>query len=155
MAVSTRNTILEFSSSLRWTVTLNAKWSDLCEILENHIFVGIVDLNRTLSLLQHSTKLYLVNHGALAYVLRFFGLTTVVNTYSYHHREELFYQLGLRQFGDYSRLKLEPPPPLKTLIKLAVDAEEGTKNSRLSKAQIVDVRLVLSFFLQNNTPIFV
>jgi hypothetical protein len=29
--------------------------------------VGIVDLDRCLSLLQHSTKLYLVNHGALAY----------------------------------------------------------------------------------------
>lgn len=40
---------------------------DLTEILEKHIFVGIVDLDRCLSLLQHSTKLYLVNHGALAY----------------------------------------------------------------------------------------
>jgi hypothetical protein len=41
---------------------------DLSEILEKHIFVGIVDLDRCLSLLQHSTNLYLVNHGALAYV---------------------------------------------------------------------------------------
>jgi hypothetical protein len=40
---------------------------DLTEILEKHSFVGIVDLDRCLSLLQHSTKLYLVNHGALAY----------------------------------------------------------------------------------------
>jgi hypothetical protein len=58
-----------------------------------------------------------------------------------YHREELFYQLGLRQFGDYSRLKLEPPPPLRAMVKLAVDAEEGTKNSHLSKNQIVDVSL--------------
>ena len=57
-------------------------------------------------------------------------------------REELFYQLGLRQFGDFNRLKLEPPPPLRAMVKLAVDAEEGTKNSRLSKAQIVDVRQI-------------
>jgi len=90
----------------------------LSEILEKHIYVGIVDLDRCLSLLQHSTKLYLVNHGALA--------------------EELFYQLGLRQFGDYSLIKLEPPPPLRAMVELAVDAEEGTINSRLSKAQIVD-----------------
>jgi len=90
----------------------------LTEILENHSFVGIVDLDRCLSLLQHSTQLYLVNHGALS--------------------EELFYQLGLRQFGNFNRLKLEPPPPLRAMVKLAVDAEEGTKNSRLSKAQIVD-----------------
>lgn len=40
--------------------------TDLSEILEKHVFVGIVDLDRCLSLLQHSTKLYLVNHGALA-----------------------------------------------------------------------------------------
>ena len=45
--------------------------TDLTEILEKHIFVGIVDLDRCLSLLQHSTKLYLVNHGALAYVLSY------------------------------------------------------------------------------------
>lgn len=38
---------------------------DLSEILEKHIFVGIVDMDRCLSLIQHSTKLYLVNHGAL------------------------------------------------------------------------------------------
>ena len=42
--------------------------SDLTEILEKHTFVGIVDLDRCLSLIQHSTKLYLVNHGTLAYV---------------------------------------------------------------------------------------
>jgi DNA mismatch repair protein MLH1 len=40
--------------------------SDLTEILQKHTFVGIVDLDRCLSLIQHSTKLYLVNHGALA-----------------------------------------------------------------------------------------
>lgn len=41
---------------------------ELTEILEGHVFVGIVDLSRCLSLVQHSTNLYLVNHGALAYV---------------------------------------------------------------------------------------
>ncbi|KAF8156932.1 DNA binding protein [Crassisporium funariophilum] len=88
------------------------------QILEKHIFVGIVDLQRCLSLIQYSTKLYLVNHDALA--------------------EELFYQLGLRQFGDLSRIKLEPPPSLRSMIAIAVDAEESTETSRLSKSQIVD-----------------
>jgi DNA mismatch repair protein MLH1 len=55
-------------------------------------------------------------------------------------REELFYQLGLRQFGNFNWLKLEPPPPLRAMVKLAVDAEEGTKHSRLTRPQIVDVR---------------
>lgn len=38
---------------------------DLSEILEQHTFVGVADLQRSLSLIQHGTKLYLVNHGAL------------------------------------------------------------------------------------------
>ncbi|KAI0065271.1 DNA mismatch repair protein MutL [Artomyces pyxidatus] len=94
-----------------------AKHIQLAEILDKHTFVGVVDLQRELSLVQHSTKLYLVNHGALI--------------------EELFYQLGLRQFGDFSRLKLSPSPPLRQLIALAVDAED-TEKSKLSKSEIVD-----------------
>ncbi|KAJ8073855.1 DNA mismatch repair protein Mlh1 [Marasmius tenuissimus] len=90
----------------------------LTEILEKHTFVGIVDLDRCLSLVQHSTKLYLVNHGSLA--------------------EELFYQLGLRQFGDMSRLKLDPPPPLRRLIEIAVETEETESHTSLSKPQIVE-----------------
>ncbi|KAF5383218.1 hypothetical protein D9615_005029 [Tricholomella constricta] len=98
------------------------KHRHLTEILEKHTFVGIVDLPRSLSLIQYSTNLYLVNHGSLA--------------------EELFYQLGLRQFGDFSRLKLDPSPPLRTLINIAVNAEESTKTSTLSKPQIVEQRIV-------------
>ena len=61
-------------------------------------------------------------------------------------REELFYQLGLRQFGDFNRIKLEPPPPLRTLVTLAVDAEEGTKHSQLSKPELVEVIITLTVF---------
>lgn len=43
--------------------------AELSEILEKNTFVGIVDIHRCLSLIQHSTKLYLVNHDALAYVV--------------------------------------------------------------------------------------
>lgn len=56
-------------------------------------------------------------------------------------REELFYQLGLRQFGDFRRLKLEPPPPLRTLVEIGVNAERSVNTSRLSKTEIVDVSL--------------
>lgn len=94
------------------------KHTELTEIFQKHVFVGVVDLVRELSIVQVSTKLYLVNHGALA--------------------EELFYQLGLRQFGNFSRLKLDPPAPLSPLIKLAVDAEKNTDLSKLTKPQIVD-----------------
>ena len=45
------------------------KSSELTEIIQKHSFVGIVDLGRCLSLLQHGKSLYLVNHGALAFVV--------------------------------------------------------------------------------------
>ncbi|KAG5637179.1 hypothetical protein H0H81_005478 [Sphagnurus paluster] len=103
--------------NLRQSVA-KGKHRHLTEILEKHTFVGIVDLPRSLSLIQHSTNLYLVNHGSLA--------------------EEMFYQLGLRQFGDFSRLRLEPPPPLRTLVEIAVNSEDSTKTAKMTKPQITD-----------------
>ncbi|KAG8918270.1 DNA mismatch repair protein [Tulasnella sp. 417] len=89
------------------------------EIIEKHTFVGVVDLKLSLSLIQHSTKLYLVNHGSLA--------------------EEMFYQLALRQFGNFSRIKLEPPPPIRHLIKLAVDAEgDKVKESGMAPEEVTE-----------------
>lgn len=35
--------------------------------------------------------------------------------------EELFYQLGLRQFGNFNFLKLSPPPSVHDLVHLAVE----------------------------------
>ncbi|KIM34509.1 hypothetical protein M408DRAFT_13970 [Serendipita vermifera MAFF 305830] len=97
-------------SELRAEVLEN-RHTALCEILENHTFVGIADYPRCLSLLQHEVKLYLVNHAALA--------------------EEFFYQIALRQFGNFHRIKLEPAPPLRELIKLAVAADETFPNSTM------------------------
>lgn len=39
---------------------------ELTEILQKHVFVGVVDVFRELSVVQVLKKLYLVNHGALA-----------------------------------------------------------------------------------------
>lgn len=39
---------------------------ELTEIVQKHVFVGVVDLVRELSVVQVATKLYLINHGALA-----------------------------------------------------------------------------------------
>jgi hypothetical protein len=57
--------------------------------------------------------------------------------------EELFYQLGLRQFGALSHIRLEPAPALRTLLALAIDAED-TSSSALSKSELVDVRATAS-----------
>ena len=57
----------------------------LRRLLAEHSFVGVVTAQ--LSLLQHQTKLYLVNHRRLA--------------------EQLFYQICLYQFGALGLLQLE------------------------------------------------
>lgn len=56
-------------------------------------------------------------------------------------REELFYQLGLRQFGNLHRLKLDPPPSVRRLVKIAVKAEKERWRSaglNLSPAELTD-----------------
>lgn len=52
-----------------YDVMTNGYDLELTEILQKHVFVGVVDLDRELSVVQYLKKLYLVNHGALAYVL--------------------------------------------------------------------------------------
>nr|XP_018261347.1 DNA mismatch repair protein MLH1 [Kwoniella dejecticola CBS 10117]OBR83505.1 DNA mismatch repair protein MLH1 [Kwoniella dejecticola CBS 10117] len=91
--------------------------TDLNEILRRHAFVGIVDTRLCLSLIQHSTKLYLVNHASLA--------------------DEHFYHIGLRQFGAFHRLRLEPPPSLKDLLNLAAADEVGLKDAGLDVDDVV------------------
>lgn len=64
-------------------------------------------------------------------------------------REELFYQLGLRQFGNYARIKLEPQPPIRHLIQLAVRTEENRWKKcglDLEEDEVVNVRSFPSFF---------
>lgn len=115
---------------------------DLSDILGQHTFVGIVDLDKCLSLVQYSTKLYLVNHASLGYFDRSLSFTSNANLI---FSEELFYQLGLRQFGDMQKIKLQPPPSLKTLISIAVEAEEIPDGaSNLTKPDIVQVRIIPS-----------
>ncbi|EJD05496.1 DNA mismatch repair protein MutL [Fomitiporia mediterranea MF3/22] len=121
-----------------------ARHNFLTEIIQNHVFVGIVDLRRSLSLIQHETKLYLLNHAALA--------------------EELFYQLGLRQFGNYSRMKLEPPPPIRHLVQLAVrtenerwkatglDIEADEVVDRIVTKLIKNAAMLNEYFSMNITP---
>lgn len=50
------------------------------------------------------------------------------------------YQLALRQFGRLPRIKLSPAPPLRALVRLAVEADGGRSESKLSTEAIIDVR---------------
>ncbi|CAE6461681.1 unnamed protein product [Rhizoctonia solani] len=115
--VSESECFLTSVSELRQRIQ-DDKHSRLTDILHNSKFVGMVDFACTRSLLQHELKLYLVNHSAVA--------------------EELFYQLGLRQFGNFSLLKLSPPPPLHELVHLAVEDDTDIHKAGLDPKKIGD-----------------
>jgi DNA mismatch repair protein MLH1 len=57
--------------------------------------------------------------------------------------EEFFYQIGLRQFGNIPKIKLEPAPPLRELIKLAVAADPDFSESGMTIDEGADVSLIL------------
>ena len=82
-------------------------------LLEDHIFVGCVD--RSQALIQHSTKLYLVNTAKLS--------------------KELFYQIIIFNFGNFGYMRLSSPAPVYDLALLALETgqsgwtqSDGSKN---------------------------
>ena len=91
--------------------------SECRDLLANHTFVGCVD--RELALLQHDTKLFLVNTTRLTSLL--------------------FRQIIFSQFGDLPVLRLCPPPRVWDLAMLAVeDPESGWKPEDGEKGELVD-----------------
>ncbi|GAA5921005.1 hypothetical protein JCM3775_004044 [Rhodotorula graminis] len=93
---------------------LEARHQGLEDVVKNHIFVGVADYATSQSAIQHGTKLYLANHAVFA--------------------EELFYQLGLRQFGRFSRVRLKPAHNVRKLLHLAVDkaSANGAREGKTS-----------------------
>ncbi|XP_013404163.1 DNA mismatch repair protein Mlh1 [Lingula anatina] len=77
--------------------------SGLQELVQHHTFVGCVNEER--ALLQHQTKLYLVNTTTLS--------------------KELFYQLIILDFGNFGCLRLSEPASLYELAMLALDSPES------------------------------
>ncbi|KAG7470162.1 hypothetical protein MATL_G00136600 [Megalops atlanticus] len=75
----------------------------LQEMLQNHSFVGCV--NPQWSLIQHLTKLYLLNTTKLS--------------------QELFYQILIYDFGNFGVLRLSTPAPVFDLAMLALDSAES------------------------------
>ena len=66
-------------------------------------------------------------------------------------REELFYQLGLRQFGDFSKLNLEPAPSLRVLVRLAVECEDGIEENGLKMDEVTDVSALSFSYIGSST----
>lgn len=53
--------------------------------------------------------------------------------------DELFYQLALLQFGSLGTIELDPPPPVASLLRIAVDAETGLEEAGLDPERIFKV----------------
>lgn len=87
---------------LRTEITENTH-KGLQEMLQNHSFVGCV--NPQWTLIQHHTKLYLLNTTKLS--------------------QELFYQILIYDFGNFGVLRLSTPAPLYDLAMLALHSEES------------------------------
>jgi DNA mismatch repair ATPase MutL len=82
---------------------------DLTELFQNHKFVGCVDQTR--ALIQHQTKLYLVDLSRIT--------------------KELFSQLVIFDFANFGVLKLSPAAPVFDLAKLALELPESGNKSNI------------------------
>ncbi|OLL23043.1 hypothetical protein NEOLI_001282 [Neolecta irregularis DAH-3] len=94
------SSIKELRSQVRDTMH-----SALTEVFASHTFVGIVDETRRLAAIQHGTKLYLVDYGAISF--------------------DLFYQIGLTDFGNFGVILLNPPLEISALLELAASSQDG------------------------------
>jgi len=76
----------------------------LTEMFASHTYVGLVDERRRLAAIQSGIKLYLVDYGLAC--------------------NEFFYQIGLTDFGNFGIIRLDPPPKLVDLLKIAAEVEQ-------------------------------
>ncbi|KAI9032104.1 hypothetical protein DFJ74DRAFT_601858 [Hyaloraphidium curvatum] len=79
----------------------------ITEVFREHTFVGVVDSR--LALLQHQTRLYMVNYREARRVTR----------------RLLFEQLTLKHFSNFGRIILSPPVPIADAVLIALTDEEG------------------------------
>ena len=61
---------------------------------------------------------------------------------SLQHSDEHFYQLGLRQFGAFNKIRFDPPPGLEELLRMAADNEPGISENGLQMNEVVAVGIV-------------
>ncbi|XP_071503991.1 DNA mismatch repair protein Mlh1-like [Diadema antillarum] len=93
----------------------NSMHEGLRDLFKQHTFVGIV--NAQYALVQHQTKLYLVNTTKLS--------------------QELFYQLMIFDFSNFGVMRLSNPAPVYELAMLALDSpDSGWSESDGPKEQL-------------------
>ncbi|PNP51931.1 hypothetical protein THARTR1_07140 [Trichoderma harzianum] len=73
---------------------------ELTKMIASHTFVGVLDETRRIVAIQVGVKLYLVDYGSFCC--------------------EFFYQRGLKDFGNFGVINLEPPPDLTEIIEAGI-----------------------------------
>ncbi|KAL5341588.1 hypothetical protein BJX70DRAFT_358366 [Aspergillus crustosus] len=94
--------------ALRATVRTSMH-NSLTETIASHSYVGLVDEQRRIAAIQSGVKLYLIDYGMFC--------------------AELFYQIGLTDFGNFGTIKLDPPPKLVDILRIAAEAESEAAHS--------------------------
>ncbi|KAJ5148020.1 uncharacterized protein N7443_000393 [Penicillium atrosanguineum] len=89
----------------------------LTEMFASHTYVGLVDERRRLAAIQSGVKLYLVDYGLAC--------------------NEFFYQVGLTDFGNFGVIRLDPPPKLVDILKIATEAEQQERPSNDADAETI------------------
>ena len=78
---------------------------ELGQTLFSHVYVGIVDFSRRIVAIQSGIRLLLVDYGMLA--------------------NELFYQIGLADFGNFGSFRFDPPLSLKEMLRIGTEIERA------------------------------
>lgn len=89
----------------------------LTEMFASHTYVGLVDEHRRLAAIQSGVKLYLVDYGLAC--------------------NEFFYQVGLTDFGNFGVIRLDPPPKLVDILRIAAEAEQQAHRGDAEDAESI------------------
>lgn len=89
---------------------------ELTDIFRHCSFVGVVDDRRRLAAIQSGVKLYLVDYGRACL--------------------ELFYQLGLNDFGNFGVVRFSPPLDLRQLLHMAFRLDGRTTSGEKEEAGV-------------------
>ena len=119
---------IRLTSVLQLQEDISTQVSDeLLKLFRGHIFVGVI--NPELAILQHKTKLYLMNTTKLT--------------------QELFYQILIKDFGNFAMFRLSEPAPLRDLAILGLDSElSGWTPADGNKSDLAD--FLVNFFKEKS-----
>ncbi|KAL4956049.1 putative DNA mismatch repair protein Mlh1 [Aspergillus filifer] len=104
--------------NLRATVR-SSMHNSLTETIASHTYVGLVDEQRRIAAIQSGVKLYIIDYGMFC--------------------SEFFYQIGLTDFGNFGTIKLDPPPKIIDLLRIAAEAEAEAETESGTRAEASEI----------------